>query len=41
MLPALSIRRFSWPTLHAIRGVQALENDLIFECFHTDLGVGD
>ena len=24
-----------------VRTVQALENDLIYECFHTDIGVGD
>lgn len=35
------IRRRTAAVIDEIRAVQALENDLIFECFQTDLGVGD
>lgn len=35
------IRRRIADTIEEVRTVHALENDLIFECFHADLGVGD
>jgi hypothetical protein len=35
------IRRRAAAVLDEVRAIQALENDLIFECFQTDLGVGD
>lgn len=35
------IRRRAAGVLDEFRTVQALENDLVFECFQTDLGVGD
>jgi len=35
------IRRRTAAAIEEIRSIQAQENDLIFECFHTDLGVGD
>lgn len=35
------IRRRTAAVIDEVRTLQALENDLIFECFQTDLGVGD
>lgn len=35
------IRRRTAAVIDEVRAIQALENDLIFECFETDLGVGD
>lgn len=35
------IRRRTAAVIDEVRAVQALENDLIFECFQADLGVGD
>lgn len=35
------IRRRTAGLISEVRTIQALENDLLFECFHTDLGVGD
>lgn len=35
------IRRRTAAVIDEVRTIQALENDLIFECFQTDLGVGD
>ena len=35
------IRRSIADAIEEVRTVHALENDLIFECFQTDLGVGD
>ena len=35
------IRRRTAVVIDEVRAIQALENDLIFECFQTDLGVGD
>ncbi len=35
------IRRRTAVVIDEVRAVQALENDLIFECFQTDLGAGD
>lgn len=35
------IRRRTAAVLDEVRAIQALENDLIFECFQTDLGVED
>jgi hypothetical protein len=35
------IRRRTAAAIDEVRTIQALENDLLFECFETDLGVGD
>jgi hypothetical protein len=35
------IRRRTAAVIDEVRTIQALENDLMFECFETDLGVGD
>lgn len=35
------IRRRTAAIIDDVRAVQALENDLLFECFQADLGVGD
>jgi len=35
------IRSRSAAIIQEIRSIQAIENDLLFECFETDLGVGD